>query len=686
LKKLSKRFEIALIIAVMAVHVYAALSDAKNFPSQWYTRDDAYYYFKVAQNISEGHGSTFDGIDRANGYHPLWMLVCIPIFNLARFDLILPLRILLLVMAMLSAATGVLLYRLISRVLSYPVGMLAAVFWVFSLYVHATVTQFGLETGIAAFSITLLLYMLEQFEEGRRKHPITHTQIASLGAAAVFVLFSRLDMIFLLVMIGLWLVFRSTPIRYFLPLDIIVIVGTALISFVLRTGLPGYYQYSTAALLMIFIALIVSIPIYYFAGLYQRPGALNLSQLTIRVALAVSSASIIIAAMMMVLAAINRFTFPRIALLLQWSLSLALIWTIRLGAKWLKKGKTSEKLGAPLEQLSKNWKGWLSEAMIYYGILGIPLSLYMLWNKWTFGTLMPISGQIKRWWGSLPARVYGGPARTLYAFLGIDHESDFNAWKPASILVRSVSDLIASWLGRFDYDSIYFWVIVTFLAICLAILLSNRKRMVRAFFHLSLPPLLVGLELQILSYNSTGYASVKEWYWVGQILFIILLASLILDILFQPLRKQAAGRRLIWSATALVSITMMAGFSWVVLQRMPYTHEDASQPYMDVLPILEENTEPGAMIGMTGGGNVGYFIHGRTIVNLDGLINSYAYFQAMQEGEAGNYLEQIGLDYVFANPEILAGAPYRGQFTGCSQIITMYGKKALMRFSPPTAP
>ena len=79
--------------------MYAAFSDAYNFANTWFSRDDAFYYFKVAQNITEGLGSTFDGINLTNGYHPLWMVICIPIFALARFDLILPLRVLLMVMA-----------------------------------------------------------------------------------------------------------------------------------------------------------------------------------------------------------------------------------------------------------------------------------------------------------------------------------------------------------------------------------------------------------------------------------------------------------------------------------------------------------------------------------------------------------------------------------------------------------
>ena len=73
-------FETALIIVILSAYIYAACSDAFNLPNRWFIRDDAYYYYKVAQNISEGHGSTFDGINPTNGYHPLWMLICIPIF------------------------------------------------------------------------------------------------------------------------------------------------------------------------------------------------------------------------------------------------------------------------------------------------------------------------------------------------------------------------------------------------------------------------------------------------------------------------------------------------------------------------------------------------------------------------------------------------------------------------------
>ena len=67
-------------------------------------------------------------------------------------------------------------------------------------------------------------------------------------------------------------------------------------------------------------------------------------------------------------------------------------------------------------------------------------------------------------------------------------------------------------------------------------------------------------------------------------------------------------------------------------------------------------------VNSTGGGTTAYFIHDRTIVNMDGLINSKPYFESLQNRTAGKYLTGIGLDYVFANRYILSSQPYKGMF------------------------
>ena len=168
-------FETLLVIVVLSVHFYAAFSDAYNFPNAWFVRDDAYYYFKVAQNITEGLGSTFDGINPTNGYHPLWMLVCIPVFFFARYDLILPLRILLMIIWVLNAATAIIIYRLVKGNLSHAVAVVAASFWAFSTKIYMTVYMPGLETPLAAFAIALLIYKLSQFEKTWRTTSATRS-------------------------------------------------------------------------------------------------------------------------------------------------------------------------------------------------------------------------------------------------------------------------------------------------------------------------------------------------------------------------------------------------------------------------------------------------------------------------------------------------------------------------------
>jgi hypothetical protein len=49
-----------------------------------FAQDDAYYYFRIAQNIAAGDGSTWDGLHRTNGYHPLWLIALLPWFVVLR--------------------------------------------------------------------------------------------------------------------------------------------------------------------------------------------------------------------------------------------------------------------------------------------------------------------------------------------------------------------------------------------------------------------------------------------------------------------------------------------------------------------------------------------------------------------------------------------------------------------------
>ena len=43
-------------------------------------QDDAFYYFRIARHMAEGEFSTFDGLTRTNGYHPIWLFLITPFY------------------------------------------------------------------------------------------------------------------------------------------------------------------------------------------------------------------------------------------------------------------------------------------------------------------------------------------------------------------------------------------------------------------------------------------------------------------------------------------------------------------------------------------------------------------------------------------------------------------------------
>jgi hypothetical protein len=337
----------------------------------------------------------------------------------------------------------------------------------------------------------------------------------------------------------------------------------------------------------------------------------------------------------------------------------------------------------PLNDLRVHWKKWLTEGALYYSSLFGALGIYMAWSKFTFGTTSPVSGQIKQWWAGLPGRAYGGTSRELLSFFGLSYRTEENAWSPISNIVGSWAENMYRLLKIEDAWR-YLILLTAFAIIFYLILLSKRNKGKNAVTQLSLIPLLSSAWLQVLYYNALKYAGHKEWYWVSQLTIIVLTLSLILGMIHTWLRRVSYRSVIAWGFAACVGIGLGIPFWNTIRQSMPYHRWSADAPFMDIVPLLEEHTEPGSIIGLTGGGNVGYFIHDRTIVNMDGLINSYAYFQSLKTREGGQYLNSIGMDYVLANPVILDQQPYKGQFNEYLEpLAVFYGGKQLMHYRAP---
>ena len=146
-----------LFILGIAGGIYASMVPANSL-MRWYNIDDAFYYYKVAQNVLSGYGFTFDQINLTNGFHPLWMVVCLGVFWLSRINLLLPLRVLVLVSALFNAFTGILLFRLISKALQPRSAFIGAFTWILLPPIYGNVIVHGMEAAISAFFMVALLF------------------------------------------------------------------------------------------------------------------------------------------------------------------------------------------------------------------------------------------------------------------------------------------------------------------------------------------------------------------------------------------------------------------------------------------------------------------------------------------------------------------------------------------------
>jgi hypothetical protein len=473
-----------------------------------------------------------------------------------------------------------------------------------------------------------------------------------------------------------------------LPLDALAIVVATVSAFLARLGFNAYYDVANSVIIMLLCSLLCKIPVFYFVGLYDPRSTRSPWRALGGLVFGVAAGSALLAAILLAGSAAGAFpAFSRAVLVLDAALTLGFLLVIRLGATAFR-GRSARSDGpSPLQQLGSQWKRWLTEGAIFYGVLGSSLLAYMLWNQLAFGTSTPVSGQIKHWWGTFTHGIYGTSASSWLTFFAVNPFSDFNAWAPPTTMISNWSNRLlyaeGTGFGNPHWQSNFLVVLLLSGLVLLAIPMLRKKPSVRAVVQTGMIPLFVGSWLQVIAYNVTGYASPKEWYWLVEPVLLVLACAVLVKVLTDLVVKRwAFTRYALWAAVAWYGISTGLAYWRDAYALNPYGLHPPSTPYTPVIPFLEANTEPGALIGMTGGGNVGYLMPSRTIVNMDGLINSYAYFQAMQAGTGSDYLYNTGLRYVFANPTLLAANPYRGQYSERFEVLVDWGGKDLLRLLP----
>lgn len=150
--------------------------------------DDAFYYFQTARSIVDGHGVSVDGEVWANGFHPLWMAILIPVYALSGGDGETPVHVALSLSALVTSASGLLLYLAARRLGLSAIPSLAgtAAYLLHPVLILMSVN--GLETGLNVSTFVLVLYLwIACWQE-----PTTARRLQISAAAGLLVL-SRTD-------------------------------------------------------------------------------------------------------------------------------------------------------------------------------------------------------------------------------------------------------------------------------------------------------------------------------------------------------------------------------------------------------------------------------------------------------------------------------------------------------------
>ncbi|TDI43255.1 MAG: hypothetical protein E2P00_05355 [Acidobacteria bacterium] len=180
----------SLVLIILAVGVWACLGPEERLAYLLY--DDAYYYLGVARNLAAGAGSTFDGINATNGYHPLWCWLLVPVIALARSPGAGVRAIGLLWYGMAAASAVALWWTLRRRSGAAGAVMAAALFGLHPLIALNLSRPNGLETPLYALLLALFLGVWERIHRQPSYFPGRRRMLLA-GLLLGTVILSRLD-------------------------------------------------------------------------------------------------------------------------------------------------------------------------------------------------------------------------------------------------------------------------------------------------------------------------------------------------------------------------------------------------------------------------------------------------------------------------------------------------------------
>lgn len=180
----------------------------------WLMSDDAFYYFMTAENLFTLGQPSFDGFTITSGFHPLWLLICTPIFGLCGRTL-LPLRIIIALQILLFSGT-ITFVSLVGYRKYGSVGALAtgALLLLYPLYSNIWLS--GIEGALFCFVLSAVMYVLslKGFGESILAGSLTPIPALLLGLLVGVATLARLEALFLALAILIFLLCAKPLLHY----------------------------------------------------------------------------------------------------------------------------------------------------------------------------------------------------------------------------------------------------------------------------------------------------------------------------------------------------------------------------------------------------------------------------------------------------------------------------------------
>ncbi|MCC6476785.1 glycosyltransferase family 39 protein, partial [bacterium] len=156
-----------------------------------YIYDDGFYYLEIAENIVQGHGSTFDEVSSTNGYQPLWMLILLPIASLTSH---LPTDASTLLFLLWNLAfysmIALVACNMIRKRWGQAAAMIAVLMLAFSKF--ASILSGGVEAPLLAIGLLTVYITYEVISE----ETSGSTPFLAFGMSSAIVVLTRLDHVF----------------------------------------------------------------------------------------------------------------------------------------------------------------------------------------------------------------------------------------------------------------------------------------------------------------------------------------------------------------------------------------------------------------------------------------------------------------------------------------------------------